>query len=212
VVLPRAQPPEVGRSADARLVVAKLSGARIQEEVEMGRIVIDDFDPTRLGPNSYDLRLSRWLYTYDAPDGFDMREQPCGGAFQIPESGLRLRPGQLYLGATLEKAGSDYFVPCIEGRSSVARLGLFVHVTAGFGDRGFKNHWTLEMVAVHPIKIYAGVRICQAFFDTVEDAVGGDRAGQPPRLYTGKYAQDSEALPVPSRLFRDFEVSKDRKR
>ena len=88
--------------------------------------------------------------------------RPNGIEFlKIPKEGLLLQPGTLYLGRTLEYTETHGMVPMLEGRSSVGRLGLFVHVTAGFGDIGFCGYWTLEMFAVQPVRIYAGVAICQ---------------------------------------------------
>ena len=78
-----------------------------------------------------------------------------------------LQPNQLYLGRTVERTETHNLVPMIEGRSSIGRLGLFVHVTAGFGDVGFCGYWTLEMFAVQPVRIYAGVAICQIFYHDI---------------------------------------------
>jgi dCTP deaminase len=83
---------------------------------------------------------------------------------EIPPEGIVLSPNQLYLGRTVERTVTHNLVPQIEGRSSIGRLGLFVHVTAGFGDVGFAGFWTLEMFAVQPVRIYAGVPICQIFY------------------------------------------------
>ena len=94
----------------------------------------------------------------------DMRQVNRVRRLKIPESGLVLNPNQLYLGRTVERTETHDLVPMIEGRSSIGRLGLFVHVTAGFGDVGFKGFWTLEMFAVQPVKIYPGVQICQIFY------------------------------------------------
>ena len=116
----------------------------------------------------------------------------------IPDDGYVLRPGILYLGSTVEEAGSDFYVPCIEGRSSIGRLGISTHVAAGFGDIGFKQRWTLELTVVHPIRIYAGVRICQVYFHCVEgrkEVLYGDRPGS-------KYAHSSGV--EPSRSYLDF--------
>jgi len=77
------------------------------------------------------------------------------------------KPNQLYLGRTVERTETHNLVPMIEGRSSIGRLGLFVHVTAGFGDVGFCGYWTLEMFAVQPVSIYAGVAICQIFYHDI---------------------------------------------
>jgi dCTP deaminase len=71
------------------------------------------------------------------------------------------------LGRTVERTETHNFVPMIEGRSSVGRLGLFVHVTAGFGDVGFCGYWTLEMFAVQPIRIYPGTQICQIIYHQI---------------------------------------------
>jgi dCTP deaminase len=89
----------------------------------------------------------------------------------IPPEGLVLGPSQLYLGRTAERTETHNLVPMIEGRSSVGRLGLFVHVTAGFGDVGFCGYWTLEMFAVQPVRIYAGVSICQIFYHQIEGPI-----------------------------------------
>ena len=83
------------------------------------------------------------------------------------DEGLVLSPNQLYLGRTVERTETHNLVPMIEGRSSVGRLGLFVHVTAGFGDVGFCGYWTLEMFAVQPVRIYPGVPICQIFYHEI---------------------------------------------
>jgi dCTP deaminase len=86
---------------------------------------------------------------------------------EIPEQGMVLKPYQLYLGRTVERTETRNLVPMIEGRSSVGRLGLFVHVTAGFGDVGFCGYWTLEMFAVQPIRIYPNLPICQIFYHEI---------------------------------------------
>jgi len=112
----------------------------------------------------------------------------------IPEDGLVLTPNQLYLGRTVERTETHNLVPMIEGRSSVGRLGLFVHVTAGFGDVGFAGYWTLEMFAVQPVKIYPGVPICHIFFHQV--------AGQITEYSSDKYQHNHDIQP--SLLFREL--------
>jgi dCTP deaminase len=89
----------------------------------------------------------------------------------IPPEGLVLGPSQLYLGRTVERTETHQLVPMIEGRSSIGRLGLFVHVTAGFGDVGFCGFWTLEMFAVQPVRIYPGVPICQIFYHEISGPI-----------------------------------------
>lgn len=85
----------------------------------------------------------------------------------IPKAGLVLWPGVLYLGATLEYTESPGVAPKIDGRSSVGRLGKMIHVTAGFGDDNFCGDWTLEIVVVHPLRVYPGVPICQVAYSTL---------------------------------------------
>lgn len=134
---------------------------------QMGRnIIIEPFDEQLLNPNSYNLTLHNELMTYEEVV-LDMARSNRVRRITIPPEGLVLGPNQLYLGRTVERTETHNFVPMIEGRSSVGRLGLFVHVTAGFGDVGFCGYWTLEMFAVQPVRIYPGVPICQIFYHQV---------------------------------------------
>ena len=125
-------------------------------------IVIDPFDENQVNPNSYNLRLHNELLEYDSPI-LDMKKENSGTKIIIPEEGLLLESNKLYLGRTIEYTETNNFIPMLEGRSSVGRLGLFVHITAGFGDVGFKGYWTLEIFCVQPVKIYSGIEICQIF-------------------------------------------------
>ncbi len=142
-----------------------LSGDEIQNRIGSD-IVIDPFDASNLNPNSYNLSLHNELMVYEEVV-LDMRQANRVRRMTIPEDGLVLSPNQLYLGRTAEFTETHRLVPMIEGRSSIGRLGLFVHVTAGFGDVGFKGYWTLEMFAVQPVRIYPGVSICQIIFHEV---------------------------------------------
>ncbi len=146
-----------------------LSGDEIHQNLG-SNIKIDPFDPEKLNPNSYNLSLHHDLVTYEEVV-LDMKKSNRIRRLQIPESGLVLEPNRLYLGRTIERTETHNLVPMIEGRSSIGRLGLFVHVTAGFGDVGFKGFWTLEMFAVQPVKIYPGVAICQIFYHQIEGAI-----------------------------------------
>lgn len=139
-----------------------LSGDEIRSRLG-NEIVIDPFDESQLNPNSYNLCLHDELLIYEEVV-LDMREPNRVRRIRVPESGLVLKPQQLYLGRTAERTETHGLVPMIEGRSSVGRLGLFVHVTAGFGDVGFCGYWTLEMFAIQPVKIYPGIPICQIFY------------------------------------------------
>ena len=172
-----------------------LSGEEIVKQIDAGNIVIDPFLSSRVNPNSYNLRLAAELLVYTGA-ALDMRIDNPFRKIAIPESGLVLEPGKVYLGRTIEHTETRGFVPMLEGRSSVGRLGLTVHVTAGFGDVGFNGCWTLELHCVQPIRVYAGVEICQIYYHTIkgdwfEYGVGG------------KY-QNAREIQT-SQLFREFE-------
>jgi dCTP deaminase len=177
-----------------------LSGADIQKR-QGGDIVIDPFVPDQLNPNSYNLRLHNELLVYEEVV-LDMRRPNRHRRIEIPPEGFVLDPGRLYLGRTLERTETHNLVPMLEGRSSIGRLGLFVHVTAGFGDVGFCGYWTLEMFAVHPIRIYAGVEICQIFYHTLEGDV---------REYSSDKYQHNRDI-QPSLLYKEFATQPDRQR
>ncbi len=145
-----------------------LSGQEIQAQLGKN-ILIEPFDQSRLNPNSYNLTLHDELMIYEEVV-LDMRKANRVRRMSIPHEGLVLQPNQLYLGRTVERTETHNLVPMIEGRSSIGRLGLFVHVTAGFGDVGFCGYWTLEMFAVQPVRIYAGVAICQIIYHEIQGA------------------------------------------
>ena len=170
-----------------------LSGNRIQQEIETGNLVINPFNPKQVGPNSYNLCLHKDLATY-RPKVLDMKQPNEIERLEIPEEGLVLEPQKLYLGRTIEHTETRGFVPMLEGRSSIGRLGLSVHITAGFGDVGFRGFWTLEIFALQAIRIYAGVEICQVFYHEIEG---------PYKEYKKKY-QDNRDLQA-SMLYKDFQ-------
>ena len=146
-----------------------LSGHQIREQ--LGRnIVIDPYLDTNLNPNSYNLTLHNEVMVYEEVV-LDMAKANRVRRLTIPPEGLVLGPSQLYLGRTVERTETHNYVPMTEGRSSVGRLGLFVHVTAGFGDVGFCGYWTLEMFAVQPVRIYPGVPICQIFYHEISGPI-----------------------------------------
>tara|TARA_B100000683_G_scaffold112715_1_gene110908 strand:+ start:1015 stop:1545 length:531 start_codon:yes stop_codon:yes gene_type:complete len=171
-----------------------LSGKEIKKQVKEGSIAIDPFTDDQINPNSYNLRLHQDLLTYDN-DILDMREKNSASPLVIPSEGLLLEPHKLYLGRTVERTSTDKYVPMLEGRSSVGRLGLFIHITAGFGDIGFDGFWTLEIFCVQPIRIYSGLEICQIFYHTID----GDFD-----LYRSKKYQSNKGV-QPSLLYKDFE-------
>jgi dCTP deaminase len=171
-----------------------LSGKEIKRKLGQ-EIFIEPFNERQLGPNSYNLRLHNELLVYE--DGvLDMKKQHAVKKIMIPEEGLVLQPGKLYLGRTMEHTKTTHHVPMLEGRSSIGRLGMFIHITAGFGDVGFNGFWTLEIFCVQPIRIYPGVEICQIFYHTIE--------GDFTRYMSNKY-QDNIGI-QPSLLYKDFEM------
>ena len=175
-----------------------LTGSEIQARLGTD-IAIEPFNPAQLNPNSYNLTLHNELLVYEEIV-LDMRRPNRYRRYEIPPEGLVLSPNQLYLGRTIERTETHNLVPMLEGRSSIGRLGLFVHVTAGFGDVGFCGFWTLEMFAVQPIRVYSGVEIAQIFYHTLEGAV---------REYASEKYQHNRDI-QPSLLFKEFESTQDR--
>lgn len=169
-----------------------LTGSEIVKQLGTN-IIIEPFDPARLNPNSYNLTLHHELLTYEEVV-LDMKRRNRVRRITIPESGLVLHPNQIYLGRTVEYTETHNLVPMIEGRSSVGRLGLFVHVTAGVGDVGYKGHWTLEMFAAQPIRIYPGVSICQILYYKLTGDV---------QEYCSQKYQNSRDI-IPSLLYREL--------
>jgi len=157
-------------------------------------IIIEPYQEKFLNPNSYNLCLHQDLLVY-SEFPLDMKKPNPTEKLTIPEEGLVLSPGKLYLGRTLEFTETHNLVPMLEGRSSIGRLGMFVHITAGFGDVGFKGFWTLEIQVTHPLKVYPGVQICQIFYHTVEGAIL--------EYKSGKY-QGNQGI-QPSLLYKDFQ-------
>lgn len=161
----------------------------------MGKeIIIEPFDESRINPNSYNLSLANELLVYEN-DALDMKSLNPTKKITIPEEGLLLEPNKLYLGRTNEFTKTDRYVPMLEGRSSTGRLGLFIHVTAGFGDVGFAGFWTLEIFCVQPVKIYPNVEICQIYYH--------DIGGEFDLYKSGKYQNNTGIQP--SLMYKDFE-------
>ena len=173
-----------------------LSGLEIKKRLDKD-IFIDPFNEEQLNTNSYNLRLHNKVLVYQ-DDILDMKKENKAVEMEIPAEGLLLQTGQLYLGRTVEYSRTENYVPMLEGRSSIGRLGLFVHVTAGFGDVGFSGYWTLEMFCVKPIRIYPGIEICQIFYHSIE--------GDFERYQSNKYQNNTGVQP--SLLYKDFEKEK----
>jgi len=190
-----------------------LTGPEIIRQIDAGAIHIAPFVPAHVGPNSYDVTLNEKLLVYDLVAGvdgiaaLDMKRDNPTRTITIPAEGLVLEPGTLYIGCTNETATSKAFVPMFEGRSSIGRLGINTHITAGFGDVGWGYlpdesgslvcqfpTWTLEIEVVHPIRVYPNVRIGQVYFIRPEGTL---------QFYKGKYS--GQKSPQASQLYRDFE-------
>ena len=173
-----------------------LSGQEIKRRLGTD-IKIDPFCDSQLNPNSYNLRLHNELLVYEEVV-LDVKAPNRYRRLEIPKSGLVMSPSQIYLARTVERTETHNLVPMIEGRSSLGRLGLFVHVTAGFGDVGFCGFWTLEMFAVQPIRIYPGVQICQIIYHCIEGEV---------EEYSSKYQNNTDIQP--SLLYEEFGLHAD---
>lgn len=157
-------------------------------------IFIEPFDMVRVNPNSYNLRLDDHLLVYE-DEVLDMAKPGRVRELTIPKEGLLLEPGKLYLGKTVEFTRTHNLVPMLEGRSSVGRLGICIHVTAGFGDAGFQGCWTLELFCIQPVVIYPYTEICQIYYHEIE--------GEITEYMSGKYQNSREILP--SHLYLEFQ-------
>lgn len=125
----------------------------------------------------------------------DMKKKNATREIIIPEDGYILQPGTLYIGRTNEYTETHNLIPVLDGRSSIGRLGMFIHVTAGYGDNHFKGYWTLEITCVQPIIVYPNVPVGQLRYHTV--------LGEDTIKYNGKYQNNTCAQP--SQLYKDFE-------
>lgn len=171
-----------------------LSGLEIKRQIALGNIEITPFEEKQLNPNSCNLRLHDELLVC-SDEVLDMRLPPKTESLRIPAEGFVLHPGRLYLGRTFEYTRTQKYVPMLEGRSSVGRLGIYIHVTAGFGDVGFAGYWTLEIQCVQPVRIYPMVEICQIYYHTIEGEY---------TLYSGGKYQNNKGI-QPSMMYKDFE-------
>lgn len=179
-----------------------LTKSEIKEAVRVGDIKITPYDENQLNPNSYDLRLSKYVLRY-LDNVLDAAQEPQVRESEIGPNGILLAPGELYLMATQEITHTDKYIPCIEGRSSIGRLGISVHATAGFGDLGFIGTWTLEVSVIKPVIIYAGMRICQIYFEECDysSVIRGDETGS--NLYCGKYT--GQGRPRSSKVYTEVD-------
>jgi dCTP deaminase len=170
-----------------------LSDQSILQAIETRDIVIDPYDRECLGTNSYDVHLSRHLACY-VDEVIDAKKHNQVEHFEIPEDGLVLQPGKTYLGSTLEYTETRSFVPFLEGKSSVGRLGIDIHATAGKGDVGFCNHWTLEISVSQPVRLYAGMPIGQLIYFAVEGDVEVDYQAKSSAKYNQRSPKPVESM------------------
>ena len=170
-----------------------LSGKKIAENIKSGDIIISPFNINKINSNSYNLSLHNKLMIY-TDDVLDMKKLNNTKIINIPEDGYILAPNKLYLGRTNEYTETDKYIPMLEGRSSIGRLGICIHVTAGFGDCGFHGYWTLELFCIQPVKIYPNVDICQIYYHTID----GDYD-----LYNSNKYQNNTDI-QPSLLYKEF--------
>jgi dCTP deaminase len=180
---------------------------------EAGEIVIEPFDPRALGTNSYDVHLGPELLTYRPELNRNYSPMPldCAVAHHtdrhlIPEDGLVLQPGELYLGSTTEYTESHKHLPFLEGKSSLGRLGMSIHITAGKGDVGFCNHWTMEITVVKPLRVYAGMPCGQLIWHEVTSAPLIPYNKKPGAKYNRR-----SAVPKPSSMWENFPLSSSEK-
>lgn len=184
-----------------------LSDRTLREAIAEGRVVIEPHDPALIQPSSIDVRLDRYFRVFrnHTAGVIDVKQDQTGMTELIetaPDGVFMLHPGEFVLGSTLERvAVPDDLVGRVEGKSSLGRLGLLIHSTAGFIDAGFDGHVTLELanVASLPITLYPGMKIGQISFMTMTT---------PAEHPYGKGAQGSKYQgqrgPTPSRYFENF--------
>lgn len=203
-----------------------LTGEAIRQAIQSGEIIIDPYDPKNINPNSYNLKIGNTIATLRPnrhetywgspdpnPDGYvcavavqktrdwveiDLKEKVEYDTTEIPENGILLQPGELYLVPTVENIHTDYYEPIITGRSTMGRLGISVHQEAGFGDIGFNGHMTLQLKVTYPTRIYPFFPMAQVYFLTPH--------GEIKDLYHGKY-QNAKGI-AGSKAYLDFDTSK----
>jgi dCTP deaminase len=185
-----------------------LSDRTIKAEISAGRITIDPYDEGLVQPSSVDVRVDRKFRVFhNARYPFIDVRQPMEGLTELVEIDAEepfiLHPGEFVLGQTLESiALPDDIVARLEGKSSLGRLGLLIHSTAGFVDPSFEGNLTLELsnVANLPITIYHRMPIGQISFMRMDGPVEMPYGAAEAR---SKY--QGQAEPTPSRFYRNFE-------
>ncbi len=170
-----------------------LSDSKILEAMKSGEIVVEPFRRDALGSNSYDVHLGKTIGLYRG-EILDARKHNEIDLFEIPPEGLVLEPQQFYLGITEEYTETHAHVPFLEGKSSVGRLGIDIHATAGKGDVGFCNRWTLEISVKKPVRVYAGMPIGQLIYFNVEGVVEVPYSRKPSAKYNHRDEAPKESM------------------
>lgn len=177
-----------------------LSDKKILEEISKGNILIEPFEISNLGTNSYDVRLGKWLAIYE-DDILDAKKENNILTLEIPDEGYLLLPSKLYLGVTLEYTETRNYVPFLEGKSSIGRLGIDIHATAGKGDEGFCNTWTLEISVKQPVRVYKFMPIGQLIYFEISGEVENHYNNKKNAKYNEK-----TIYPVKSMMFKNFNL------
>jgi len=175
-----------------------LTDSEILKALEKGDIVIDPFDRVNLGTNSYDVHLGNTLAVYK-DKVLDAKKHNKVNHIVIPQEGIILEPNHIYLGVTAEYTETHSFVPFLEGKSSIGRLGIDIHATAGKGDVGYCNHWTLEISVHQPVKIYMGMPVGQLIYFEIKGDVETPYHSKASSKYTVK-----TSFPVESMMWKNF--------
>lgn len=170
-----------------------LTDKEILEELDKGTIVLEPYDRECLGTNSYDVHLGKYLARYN-DDVLDAKKHNKINHFEIPDEGFVLQPGILYLGVTSEYTESHAHVPFLEGKSSTGRLGIDIHATAGKGDIGFCNTWTLEISVSQPVRVYESMPIGQLIYFKVDGKVARPYNTKSNAKYTERTIRPVESM------------------
>jgi dCTP deaminase len=204
--------------------MAILTSHEIRSRIKSRQIQVAPFDDAKVRQNSLDVTLGKGVCVYKdqvyvpasqrllvqptsyersreftAYDGghLDVKKNNPVFNFTMDESGWMLVPGILYLMHIEEVLCTPKLVMSLDGRSSYARLGIVVHLTAGFAETGFKGQYTLEVTAMHRVRIYPGICIAQVIFHTVEGTVEDYQS-------RGTYTGEAAMGPQPSRSWKQF--------
>jgi dCTP deaminase len=190
--------------------MAILTGEAIKEAVDAGDIHITPYEEENVQPASIDLTLGSGVKTYAEifPDIAGARPVMPGPLnpksplvtyhYSIQDYGFTIWPGVLYLMHTHERIHTNKFVSVLDGKSSIGRLGVVVHLTAGYGDPGFDGQYTLEVTCIHPVILYAGMKIAQMRFHLMHGELNTSYATK------GHYVGGDAMGAIPSMAYKQF--------